>query len=110
MTDARDCVRDRADAEDALETELLVLVRQSFPRPGIERGFCHDVGGSERGTFGRTPNSSIRLVGVCPLYECDNELEVFRRDEFDAARFFRERDEICRMSGEGASSSSLHSS
>lgn len=67
-TEPREGACEIADAEDALDTELAVLIRQSFPLPGKDRGFCQDVGGAdERGTFGSTPNSSKRLSGMWPL-------------------------------------------
>ena len=60
-------MRENADADDALEMELPVLVRQSLLGmwPGSVRGLFQDVGGA-RELLGRTPNSSIRLSGMCP--------------------------------------------
>lgn len=103
-TDVRENVRESAEADDALESELLVLVRRS--RPDGCRGLCHDVGGSERGVFGSIPNSSMRLSGICPLYVRETELTL-RRDVAEAARFLSDCEESWRTSGTGASSSSL---
>lgn len=64
----RDWVRENADADDALEIELPVLVRQSLLGmcPGRVRGLFQDVGGAVRELLGSMPNSSIRLSGMCP--------------------------------------------
>ena len=101
MTDVREYVRDK---DDALDNELLVLVRRS--RPDACRGLCHDVGGSECVAFGSIPNSSIRLSGMCPLYVRDTELTLLN-DVAEAARFLSDCEDSLRTNGAGASSSSL---
>ena len=82
VTDVRENVRERAD--DPLDNELLVLVRRSSV--DVCRGLCHDVGGSERGVLGRTPNSSMRVLDMCSPYDRVTELRL-RSDVDDEARF-----------------------
>ena len=85
--DVRENVLDSADFDDALESELLVLVRLS--KPELSRDRVHDVGGAdERGVFGSTPNSSIRLSVMCSLYDRVTEFRLL--DDFVEARLFRE--------------------
>lgn len=90
-TETRENVRDSADADDPLDSELLVLVRRSSP--DACRGLCHDVGGADvRGVLGSTPNSSMRLSGMWSLYERVTEF-VLRMDADEVARFLSECEE-----------------